>query len=159
MIELVASLVDDHAVAVEDGEAAAAAVQVALVGGGKQFVVDPRHAIRLAQHGGEGVLLEHAVGALVQGVDAIKVDGAGGEVGDHLRGREIDDGDVVVLLQGHHRFVAAVDVDVFGLRIVRIGHAGQFEFDVGARPGSGRSGQRQNDQITSGQLRGCAVAG
>ena len=41
--------------------------------------------------------------------------------------REVDDREVVVLLQRHHGLVAAVDVDVLRLRIVRsdVGEAGE----------------------------------
>ena len=82
VFELVAAVVEDRAVEVEQREAAAAAVVVAFVGG-RDAVAHPRHGVGLAEPAGlrvdEGDRVGHA-GAGAHGVDLREVDGTGREV-------------------------------------------------------------------------------
>ncbi len=111
-----AAVEGDAAVAVEDGEAAAAALPVALVGGGEAVGADPLHGVGLARDAGGGLGEDQR--AVVGEVDALEVGGAGGEVREE-RAVAAEDGDVVVLLQGHHDLAVGVDVDELGLGVVR----------------------------------------
>ncbi len=120
-----AALVNHRAFLVPHGEAAAAAVHVALVGGDEMGVVEPGDGVGLAQH----VLLSgvKGEGALLLRVDPLERHRVGGEVvGD---GSVADDDDVVVFLERHHDLAGIVDVDVFRLGILGgdLGEAGDLD--------------------------------
>jgi hypothetical protein len=101
VLQRIAGIPFHRARAIEDREAAAAALIIALVGRDEARVVEPAHRIgftgdvvELARRRDHGIAL---------GVDAGEVHGAGREVRDHAALSEVHEGQVVVLLERHHR--------------------------------------------------------
>ena len=138
-------------------EAAAAAVEVALVGRREQERTDPADGVRLARDVLEAGVLRDQV--LLLGVDAVEVDRAGGERRQDLARLERDEDDVVVLLEGDGRDVERVDVDVLGLRVVREEGRDADEVDVTADPVGGVVADEVDDHEVAGrELRRSAVA-
>ena len=128
-LEVGAALEDLCAVLGEDGNGAGAAVHVTLVRQHEVGVVQPLHAVGLAQ-AARLLAVEHQRGAVVLGVNAGQVHGTGGEVRHH-RVVRADHHDVVVFLQGDDDLAQPVHVDEFRLRVLARdpGQAGHIDPD------------------------------
>ena len=146
----------DAAVPVPDGEGARAAVVVAFIGGDEAVVVDPLDGVGLAL--AAGLAAGEGECAVVLGVDAVEIDGAGGKVGGDFAGRRVDDGEMVVLLQRDDDLAGLVEVDIFGLRIFRrdVGKAGQLDLRQGGAVGHA-VGQLDDGEEAGRHLRQGAV--
>ena len=155
LFELARILVGDGAVLVPDGEAAAAALPVAFVGGDEMVGVDPRDSVRFAQAARLGAAKVEP--AVILGVDPVQVDSARAEGrGDLAVGA--DDRDVVVFLKRDDDLAGFVERHVFGFGIVArdLGDAGQV--DLG-QPGAVGAPvlDRDGHHIARGHLRQVAV--
>jgi hypothetical protein len=151
---------------VEHRPAPAAALPVALVGGGDQAVADPLHRVGLARDV-DGV--ERVEDAVVGGVDVGHPGVAGGEDRRDRAGRQVDDDEAVVLLQGQHDLVVGVDVDVLRLGVLRGVETGRDEGGERVAVGlderhlgrgprrRGGGGQVEHLQGAGGQLRQVAL--
>ena len=152
MVQEVATVPLHFAIGVEDGDAARAALVVALVGGHKTGVVQPSHSIGFAQQAFGG--LAGVDDAVAGAVNVLQVHGARREVLDDLAFGHVHQHDVVVLLQGHDGNALGVDLDQFGLGIVR-SDLGQAVQGHGVRTGAiGHAGSAQGDdgEVATGQL-------
>jgi hypothetical protein len=81
--EIGAGVVGDGAVLLEDREAAASAVEIALIGGDEAVVVDPLDGVGLAKDARPGA--GEADDLVLLGVDLVEIDGAGREIAGHGR--------------------------------------------------------------------------
>jgi hypothetical protein len=141
----------------EDRPAAAAALPVALVGGGDQTVADPVHGVGLARDvDGVGGVEDAVVG----GVHALEHDVAGAEGAGDLAGGQVDDDQAVVLLQAHNELVVGVDVDVLRLGVLGGVHARQVLDRQQQRvrgPGGGGAVELEHLHEAGGGLRQVAL--
>ena len=156
VLEAVARGVERAAAAVEDREAAAAAIEITFVGRGEGVDREPGDGVGLARYGGErGRELDQIVLVVV---DLGEVDRAGGEVAaDRTRG-QVDDREVVVLLERHHGLVGFVDGHELGLGIRGEAIRDAGEVDRARGPVCGHADQVDDHQATRGRLRRCSVA-
>ena len=151
-----AALEGDAAVAAEDCEAAAAALPVALVGGGEPVGAEPLHRVGLARDAGWRLSVKSSAPSSVRSTPSRST--APAEKCASTRAVAAEDGDVVVLLQGHGDLAVGVDVDELGLGVVRrdLGEAGEVGADDGvALHGAVR--ERHDRQPAGGELREGAV--
>ena len=157
VLEVGAAVEGNAAVLVEEREATAAALPVAFVGGDEAVGVDPLHAVRLAERAVDGTgEVDHLV---LLGVDVLEVDRAGREAGGDLAAGEVDDGDVVVLLEGDHGLIVGVDVDELDLRILRGdgGEAAEVDHLPGSAVDRAVGADGEHGQVAAGKLRDGAV--
>src|SRR5699024_796922 len=102
---------------IENREAAAAALPIPLIGGRKVAVLDPSDGIRFA-----GNSLKRTAGvefSVALRVDAGQIHGSGAERLGDLSGRQVDEDNASVFLEGYRHLVAVIDSDIFGFRILR----------------------------------------
>src|SRR5690606_31744602 len=127
-----AALIEFGAVLVEDGEAARPAFVIAFIGDDDAIIVEPLDGVGLAL--AAMLALGEAQAAVFGGVDAVEINTASAEIADDFAGFAIENDDVVVFLQRHRQFVAAVEIGIFRLGVIagEIGNAGQFGDPHGA---------------------------
>ena len=152
MLQQVPRIPLHRAVAAEDGEAARAGDHVALIRGDEAALIQPLHRIGLAHQVLEALRrADCAVAAAIHGVER---DPAGGEMAGDAAGRDIDQNDVVVLLQGDDRFAAGIHIHEF-----RLGVGGRDLREAGevhaAQPGAIEPGgcHGNDGQVARRQLR------
>ena len=158
VFQRVAGVIGDVAIAVEHGEAPAAAIQIALVGGDKLGFGNPGHAIRLPFHIGERLSQFDQIGPFIGGVYLAQIDAARAEVPGDCAGFQIHQRNMIIFLKGDYDHVVFVDIYVFRFWISRIqgGDAGQIH--SAGFPAAGTAYGINNHQTSARQLRRRAVA-
>ncbi len=156
VLERSARFVKHLAGAREDGEAAAATLVVTLVGDHQTIVVEPFDRVRLTPD----IFLAavEAERAVAFGVDPFKRCAPGGEMASHGAAGGVDDGDVIVFLQGHRDFAGLVEGDEFGLGVLGRDFGDARHVDrLHGRTIRRTVGQREDHDVAGRKLRDHAV--